>query len=249
MILTDIFRHPVKSLGSESLKTIQLSADEAMPGDRRYAITHAKSQFDHGSPAWERCRNFLRIANVPELAAYEVAFDPVRQMLWLTDAQGHHAFDLSNDSGRRDLAALVAAAPQAAAARPLTVVDVPGVSLSDSPFQAISLGSRATLRALEAAGGFPLDPRRFRLNLWIDGNAPWTEFDLVGRTFQIGTVRFEGIEPITRCLVPAANPVSGKRDTNPLQALSTHFGHKTFGILARVLHGGKIDVGADLTCS
>lgn len=244
MILTDIFRHPVKSLGSESLQRVRLLPDAALPGDRHYAITHGKSEFAKGPLGWVRCKNFLRIANVPQLAAYKITFEPERQHLWVTDATDCTKFDLADSKGRQDLVSLVMNAPSAHVLQPFSIVDIPGVSLSDSPHQAVSLGFRSTLRALEVASGLALDPRRFRMNLWIDGGKPWTEVSLVGREFRVGDIWFEGIERITRCLVPAASPVSGIRDTNPLKTLSSSFGRKDFGILARVLSAGDLAIGA-----
>ena len=248
MILTDIFRHPVKSLGAESLGSVRRVAGKAMPGDRRYGIVHPKSRFNRASPAWAPCENFLRIANLPTLAAHDVSFDPDLQRLAIMTKTSKRSFDLSDSTGRGALAAFIETLLQQA--RPpgaLVVAQVPDVSLSDRPEQAVSLGSRASLRALEAACGRALDVRRFRMNLWIDGPPPWREFDLVGHRFQIGGVLLEGIAPIPRCLAPAANPVTGRRDVNPLKVLSSDFGHTHFGVLARVVTGSNLETGAAFT--
>ena len=242
--LTAIYQHPVKSVGAQSLRTVRLSAGQAMPYDRRFAITHGKSEFNRSAPEWMRCKNFLRIANIPEFAALDLDYDPDSQMLTVQTPNGPVDYDMGSPVSRSALAKFLEAIVDERMPGPFDIVDVPGISLSDSPDQAVSIAFRSSLQELEAAAGAPLDPRRFRINLWLDDAPAWQEFDLVGREFQIGDLRFRGIEKLTRCLVPAANPSTGKRDTNPLKVLSNSFGHSEFGITAEVLAGGTLSLGA-----
>lgn len=81
-----------------------------------------------------------------------------------------------------------------------------------------SVISTATLR--EVASWFPgidLDGvrRRFRANLEIGGVPPFWEDRLVADhgdavAFRIGDVRFDGIEPCERCVVPSRDPDTGE---------------------------------------
>lgn len=57
--------------------------------------------------------------------------------------------------------------------------------------------------------------RRFRANLEIDGVPPFWEDRLYGPSglstpFDIGSVRFEGVNPCRRCVVPTRDPETGK---------------------------------------
>jgi uncharacterized protein YcbX len=119
--------------------------------------------------------------------------------------------------------------------------------MSDAPFASISVLNLASLRALGQKLGQQLDPRRFRGNLWLDGLAPWEEFDLVGKTLSIGTARLEIVERITRCRATEANPDTGARDANTLRALEDGWGHQDFGVYAMVRTGGPIAIGDTVT--
>ncbi|MEO1331366.1 MAG: MOSC domain-containing protein [Pseudomonadota bacterium] len=250
MILTDLYRHPVKSLGSERLEATTLSAGRAAPHDRVFAVTHGASEFDPDKPAWARCENFLRVTHIPALAALEIGYDPETRRFRAAhaDAEPIEA-DLSTEAGRAALADWVAPFAERARPGPYRVVEVPGVSLTDLPDQAVTLKSRASLRALGQVLGAELDPRRFRGNLWIDGApgeplAPYEEIDWVGRTLAIGEeVRLKIVEPVGRCQATAANPETGRYDVSPLNALKSRFGHNQFGVLAEVIAGGRIAPG------
>lgn len=253
MRLTDLFRHPVKSVGSEALDAVDLAPGAAMAHDRVYAVTHGKSAFDPAAPAWTTCENFLRVTHIPDLAALTAAYDPDSGLYRLAHpAAGEIAVDLSTESGRAELAAWVAPFAERVRPGPYAVVEVPGVSLSDLPDQAVTLKSRASLRALGEQAGLALDPRRFRGNLWFDASpdqplAPYEELDWIGRTVAIGdAVRLKIIEPVGRCQATAANPETGKRDVSPLNTLKAVYGHNKFGVLAEVVAGGRIALGDEM---
>jgi uncharacterized protein YcbX len=65
--------------------------------------------------------------------------------------------------------------------------------------EAISVINLATVRAFEEKLGKPVDPRRFRGNLLVDGIEPWREFDLVDQTFRIGDIVVRGVRRTKRC--------------------------------------------------
>ena len=250
MHLAAIWRHPVKSLGAERLERVTLRAGEALPGDRAHAIAHGKTGFDPANPAWEDCSSFLRIANVPALARPVVAYDPDSRVLTLTDGDERATYDLSTSDGREALAARAGAAAGTIRPGPYFVADAPGVAMTDASEQCPSVMSLASLRDLSERVGATLDPRRFRGNLWIDGEdlAPWAELGWVGRTLRIGGARLTVTEPIERCLVTAADPETGERSDNPLPALKA-MGHDDplFGVLADVTAGGDVAVGDAVT--
>ena len=245
MHLAAIYRHPVKSLGSEPLERVTLAAGEALPGDRAYAVAHGNSAFDPAKPEWERCGNFLRVANIPALARPTITYDPDSRILALYDDGPSVTFDLSTGEGREALASWMGKAAGTILPGPHTVAEVPGVSLTDARNQCPSIMSLASLRDLSEMVGAPLDPRRFRGNLWIDGDdlEPWAELSWLGRTVDIGDVVFEVVKPIERCLATAADPETGKRSDNPLPALKARGDDPLFGVLANVRETGIVRVG------
>jgi len=240
--LDQIWRHPIKGIGAEALTQCDLTPDRPLPLDRAWAVLEEGGEAGEG---WRACRNFLRGAKGPSLMAITARVDgeqihlshPDRPDLTLTPAQAdtQALFDWLAPiypESRRPAAALVKSPPE---------------GMSDIPFPSVAVLNLASLRALSQKLGQDLDPRRFRGNLWLDGMALWEEFDIVGKTLQIGETRLEVVEPITRCRATESNPDTGKRDANTLKALEEGWGHTDFGVYARVTQGGAIAVGDTVT--
>lgn len=245
MHLAALYRHPVKSLGSENLNRVALIAGKALPGDRAFAVMHGDSAFDPADPQWVPCRNFLRIANIPALARAVLSFDPENEMLRVIDGGAETSYDLRHADGRAALAAWAGNHAGTIRPGPYRIARAPGVSLTDSDDQAPSLMSLASLRDLSARVGVDLDARRFRGNLWIDGEdlAPWAENGWAGKQMTIGAARLKIVEPIERCLATAANPQTGERDANPLPTLKTLGEAPLFGVVASVVKDGVVTCG------
>jgi len=245
MRLAAIYRHPVKSLGSEPLERVTLRTHAALPSDRAYAIAHGDSAFDPANPAWETCGNFLRITNIPALSRPAIAYDPQTCALTLTDQGTRTVYDLATGEGREALAMWTGTVAGTIRPGPYTVVEAPGVSMTDARDQAPSVMSLASLRDISERVGAPLDPRRFRGNLWIDGEGlePWVELGWMGQSLTMGGARLTITAPIVRCLSTAANPETGARSDNPLPALKEMADDPTFGVIATVIKGGDVAVG------
>ncbi|AHM03986.1 MOSC domain protein [Roseibacterium elongatum DSM 19469] len=235
--LAHIWRHPIKGIGAEPLERVGLTPGRPLPLDRAWAVLEDGGE---AGPGWRSCRNFLRGAKGPSLMAVtaRVAGDtihlshPDRPDLSVTPPEGATAlFDWLRPiypADRRPPAALVQSPPE---------------GMSDAPFASVSVLNLSSLRALSQKVGQPLDPRRFRGNLWLDGLAPWEEFDLIGKTLAIGHARMEIVEAIGRCRATEANPDTGRRDAPTLQALEEGWGHTEFGVYATVQTGGEIALG------
>ena len=247
--LHSIYRHPVKSLGAERLDRVKLTAGAALPGDRRFAIAHGKSNVADTPDGWASCDNFLRIANIPVLARPRLSFDPQTDHLRLEDEDQTLNFDLGAGSGRAALAAWAGERAGSIRAGPYRTIRCDGVSFSDSDDQAPSIMSLASLRDLSQRVGAPLDPRRFRGNLWIDGPdlKPWCELEWTGRALSIGAARLRIIEPIERCRATAADPETGIRADDPLPALRARSGEPLFGVVAEVIQSGEVAQGDPVT--
>jgi uncharacterized protein YcbX len=107
----------------------------------------------------------------------------------------------------------------------------------------VSLINRASIRAPEEAMGVPVDPIRFRANLYFDGAAAWSEHDWIDSEITLGAARLRVISPITRCAATQVNPVTAKRDLDIVAALGRAFGHINMGVYAEVVTGGEIAEG------
>lgn len=233
--LVRIWRHPIKSHGREALERVALTAGETMPWDRTWAVAHVATKAD-GSK-WEPCANFSIGAKVPGLTAISSQLDEDRGVVHLThpdlgslqinpDTQGDALIDWT-------LPLIPVERPSA------RVVRVPNRGMTDTDYPSVSIGNLATHLAIEQKLGRRLSTRRWRINLWVDGLAPWEEFEWAGKTLQIGDVALNVVEPITRCKATTANPDTGIRDTDTLGLLNS-WGHQEMGMYTEVAESGMV---------
>ena len=238
--LTDIWRHPVKSHGAERLEAVTLEAGRALPWDRVWAVAHEAARLEAG---WSPCANFSRGAKAPGLMAISARLDEGTGRLRLSHPDLPD-LEIDPDTDGDTLVAWSRPLIPEGRAASARVHRVPGVAMTDTPFPSVSLLNAASNRALGQKLGRALDMRRWRGNLWVEGMAPWEEFDLVGKTLRIGdSVEAVVAEPITRCLATTANPDTGKRDADTLGALQEGWGHQEFGLYLEIRAGGPIRAG------
>ena len=117
----------------------------------------------------------------------------------------------------------------------------------DKPDNVISLINLATLRELEDRWRVAIDPLRFRANVYIDGAAPWEEFDWVGQDIRIGGTLFAVDRKNGRCGATNVNPATGRRDLDVPGSLRAAFGHKNLGVYLIARQSGTIAVGSELS--
>src|SRR6202021_3783119 len=96
----------------------------------------------------------------------------------------------------------------------------------------VSIINLASVAAIEAAVGAPVDPLRFRANLYVDGWPAWHEFELLNQTLAIGDARLKVVKRIVRCAAVNVDPESAARDLNIPQALMRRLGHADCGVYA-----------------
>lgn len=237
--LAHIFRHPIKAHGREALASVVLSEGECLPWDRRWAVAHEAARITKG---WNTCNSFLRGVKSPKLMAMEALFDEVNQTVHLSHPQiGGLSVnpDIKADAAR--LIDWVRPLIPADRAQPVNVVRFDG-GMTDSDYPTVSILNLASLADLSARMGMDLSIHRWRANFWVDGAAPWTEFDWVGKRLAVGDTVLEVTERIGRCRATCVNPASGDVEGETLAALSAAFGHTDFGIFAKVVQGGTVAV-------
>ena len=240
--VASIQRHPLKSHGRETLEEVRLAAGDGLPWDRRWAVAHEAAKIEDGD--WAPCVNFSRGSKAPKLMAINARLDEGTGELTLThpDARALTFRPGAAEDLPRFLDWVRPLSP-ADRALPDRIYSVPVRGMTDTDYPSVSILGLASNRALSAEMGVELSPLRWRCNFWIDGLAPFSEMDLVGRTVRIGGALIEIVEPIERCLATTANPASGERDADTLSALRQHHGHQNFGIYGRVISGGTVCTG------
>lgn len=243
--LVRIERHPIKSHGRETLGMVEVREGCALPFDRHWAVLHNQAKA-HGDE-WAPCANFSRVSKAPSLMAIDSTLDEQALSIVLRHPD-RPPFEFSPDDPAELPAFLDWVRPLMPVDRAPSsrIVSAAPVSMTDSPYASISLLNLASIRALSDKLGRTLDPRRFRGNLWINGLAPWEEFDWIGKTLRIGGATFRVEEPIERCLATAANPENGRRDADTLGALNAGWGHQDMGVYLVALDSGAIQTGDGL---
>jgi uncharacterized protein YcbX len=115
---------------------------------------------------------------------------------------------------------------------------------------AASIISRASLAAIERLAGQPVDARRFRMLVEVDGLAEAHEEDTwVGRRLRVGAALLRVRGHVGRCLITQRHPESGTTDIPMLDLLRTYRGGLdtteplAFGVYGEVLEPGRIAVG------
>lgn len=238
--VAELWRHPIKSHGRESLAAVDLFAGRCVPWDRHWAVTHDVSLFD-GS-GWASCQNFMLGTRTPKLAGIWAELDEERGIVTLRHADiGSLTFDPNTDAA----AFLDWVAPLCPADRavPQDIVKADGRGMTDTTYPSVSIMTFASHKAVEDALGQPLEIERWRGNIWLDGPEPWDEFEWIGKTIRIGEAVLEIRDPIKRCMHTTSNPVTGERDADTLGTLNNTFGHQNFGVYAVVTKDGHVAIG------
>ncbi|MEM7505411.1 MAG: MOSC domain-containing protein [Pseudomonadota bacterium] len=239
--VTAICRHPVKSLGEELVGAARLAPGQPLPWDRIWAVCHGQSTYD-ASGAWDIPRQFVNQTFVPQLAQISLRFDEDAGVLYLEHPD---AEPLSVDPDREGEALCHWLLPLGQDARPgpYSMARISEGAFTDFEDTHISIASEASRRALGEIAGQPLERVRFRMNIWLDGFAPWEELDWVGREITIGDARLKITERDKRCNATTASPVTGARDVQVPAILRKRFGHMDFGVYAQVIEGGEVKTG------
>ena len=243
MEVSGLWRHPIKSHGSEAITRVEVTEGCALPFDRRWAVAHEAAKLpDDG---WAPCVHFSRGAKAPALMAISAKTDEATGRVTLSHPD-LGTLELDPDTEGQRLVDWTGGLVPQDRAQSVRVVRARDQAWTDSPFPSISLATTATLDALSERLGQPLDPRRFRINIWVDGATPFAEFDWVGREITVGGLRFRAEQPITRCLATTANPDTGERDADTLGALEAGWGHRDLGIYLTALSSGELAVGHEV---
>ncbi len=236
--LAQIWRYPIKAIGAEALDQVTLTKGKPLPLDRAWALLE---QGGDDAQGWRSCRNFLRGAKGPSLMAIMARVDG--DTVHLTHPDLPELTIPLSGSATDALINWITPIYPATRKAPAALVKSPEEGMADVPFASVSVMNTASLSAISDKVGRDMDARRFRGNIWLDGLAPWAEFDLLGKTLVMGDTELKVVEPITRCRATEANPANGIRDVDTLTVLRQNWGHTDFGMNTKVMHGGTIAVG------
>ena len=242
--IQSVYRYPVKGLSPEALTSVTLTPGQTLPADRAYAIENGPSGFDPAAPQYFPKQRFLMLMRNERLAALETRYDTASYTLTirLNGADAARG-DLRTAEGRAAIEDFFARYNSDELRGPPKILQADGHSFSDVAAKVVSIINLASVAAVENAIGQPVDPLRFRGNLYVDGWPAWREFDLLGRTLAIGDVRLKVVKRIVRCAATNVEPRTGIRDLEIPKALLQAFGHMDCGVYAEVTAGGTVASG------
>ncbi len=249
MRVSEIWRHPVKSLQGESLATATLEAD-GLHGDRCWGIRD------------DATGRILTGRREPELLLASASLD----------ADGQPVITLPSGAVHRGTGADVDAALSDWLRRPVTLVGSVGAPAAPAEFFAdatddssealewtmpagrfvdalpILLLTTASMRAgaaLHPAGDWGV--RRFRPNVLVevDGDG-WIEDSWCGHSVQLGGVALQPVAGCSRCTMVTRPQPGIDRDLDMYRTLARHHGG-TMGVWSTVQTPGNLRVGANVT--
>jgi uncharacterized protein len=239
-------RYPVKGLSPEPLARADLRAGQYFPGDRVYAIENGPAGFDPAAPAHQPKIKFLMLMRNERLAALRTRYDDATSTLTIEEnGRQPVTADLSRMEGRLSAEAFFRRfMPKELRGPPKVLAAPEGFRFTDSRSGFVSIINLASVAAIEDAVGAPVNPLRFRGNLYVAGWPAWHEFDLVGRELAVGpSARLKITKRIERCAATNVDPDTAARDLSIPDTLLRRFGHADCGVYAEVTAGGTVAVG------
>jgi uncharacterized protein YcbX len=243
--LRAIYRYPVKGLSPQPLERTRLAAGQTIPADRLYAIENGPCGFDSTAPSYFPKQRFLMLMRNERLAALRTDYDEADHTLTI-HWEGRQAArgDLRSKDGRLAIEAFFRRFMPKDLRGPPKVLHGEDHSFSDVARKVVSIINLTSVAAVEDAAGAPVNPLRFRGNLYIAGWPAWREFDLLGAELTIGqTARLKVVKRIQRCAATDVDPETGIRDLTIPRTLLENFDHTDCGVYAEVIAAGDISVG------
>ncbi len=245
-VVAALWRHPIKGFTPEPLASAPLPTDGWFPGDRMFAVEDGPSGFDRDAPQHLPKQKFTVLMRTAEVAGVHTRWDEGARILHVAaGGQTDLAIAVDDADSRADFETWLATVLGDAVTGPLQLVSAEGLDhrFMDHPLGRISLLNLASVRDFEARIGRPIDPRRFRANVWVEGWPAWIENDGTDRDLTLGGARLRGVKPIVRCAATHVDPDTAIRDFDLVPALFDQYGHRWCGLYATIAAGGVVRVG------
>lgn len=243
-VVTALCRHPVKGFTPERLPRAELAVGQGFPGDRLYAVEVGPSGFDAAAPAFTPKTRFAVLAHIAAVARATTRYDDASGVFHAS-AEGRPdiAADLTAEAGRESFAAWLTDLLGEDARAPLKVLAAPGDwRFTDHPQGHVSIVNLASVRDLAEKVGRPIDPLRFRANLYVEGGRR-VETGWTGRTLAVGGASASVFKSITRCAATGVDPATAERDMDLVRALFEAYGHTFCGVYVQTTRAGAVAEG------
>src|SRR5205807_10299741 len=146
------------------------------------------------APAYFPKQRFLMLMRNERLARLDTRFDDATRTLEVREGGSTVRGDVNTSEGRHAIEAFFAAFCADELRGAPKLLHAPGHSFSDVSRKVLSIINLASVAAVEAIVAAPVDPLRFRGNLYVSGWPAWHGFDLLEREIAIGGARLKVVK-------------------------------------------------------
>jgi len=242
-VVTGLYHYPIKGLSPQPLASVRVVAGRPFPFDRIFALARPGVAVTAEEPKWAKKGLFVMLMLDEGLASVRTHLDQETLLLTIRDNEGLLlSANLGDAASRREIENFFHRLAPTLRSAPVLVRARDG-HFMDKPDNVISMINLATVRALEQLWGYTIDPLRFRSNIYIDGVAPWEEFNWVGGDIRVGETVFRVDRRNGRCGATNVDPASGRRDLDIPGSLRKAFGHKDLGVYLVARSDAELAVG------
>jgi uncharacterized protein YcbX len=242
-----LYRYPVKGFSPEPLERAEIAAGGSMPFDRAFAVENGPSGFDPNAPDHLPKTRFLMLMKNERLAELQTRFDDASGIFYISrDGALQIAASLTTADGRKRLEDWIEQNFREELRGPPRILSAPGHSFSDMQAKVLHLVNLASVRALAAKLGRPVDPLRFRPNIVVDGLPAFAELQWERHEIRLPNMRFHAECRTSRCAATNVDPHTGRRDMEIPRALVGLYGHADFGIYLVAKASGSVALGDTL---
>lgn len=243
-----ISRTPVKALALQQLDEVELG-EGGIAGDRRFYFVGESDRL-------------ISNKDFPAFQLVQAAYDEAKDTLTLTLPGGREiagTVERGEEVGtrfhKRPRPARLVIGPWAEAlselaGEPLRLVEPASSAVDRGRGGAASFLATASLAALGAQLGVAeIDPRRFRMNVGIEGLEAHEEDGWIGRRVRVGEAVVIPNGHVGRCVITTQNPDTAVSDLDTLKGLAAYRRELDsteplpFGVHAAVAVPGRIRVG------
>lgn len=249
-VIKQLYRYPIKGMTPQALQMTSVQTGQAIPFDRCVALAHNSTTFDPADPQHQHKTKYLMLMKNEKLAGLQVQFDEKTGQVIIRQA-GQLVIEGSLDIVEQQqaledffadyLGDTIQGKPK------LVYADDPEHTFSDVNARVISCINLASVQDLETTLQQPVNPLRFRANVYFDEAPAWSELEWTGKTFGLGTTMVKVLKPITRCAATNVNPETAQRDLTIPQTLVKTYGHNHFGVYVQVIQDGCLKVEDEFT--